>query len=145
MGQSKILVLRIVWFSMLMSVLIMGYALKVMSGNWEPAETVVDEIVKILAFVATIAAVMSFVLPKMIAKSLKIQVPDSMDKKILYYFMPFVLMLVFSESVALFGFVISFMKTNVNYYPPFMVASIVLILLRYPTEAKVNSFFNSNI
>ena len=140
MEQSKILVLRSVWIAMLGSTFIYGYVLKMQSANWSASELALDSFAIAFAGVAVLAALASFVLPIVIAKNIKVSPDATQDQKISAYFMPFVLMLVFSEAVALMGFALSILKQNPNYYNPFLAVAALLILIRFPTEDKVNQF-----
>ncbi len=135
-GQM-LLIPRIVWACMLISIGVYGIALSMMVSQAMPEEAV-SHFLQHNLFIPLAAAAfgslcMSIVLPKILAQRVtRITAPSERQGLGLPYFAPFVIRLALIESVAIYGLVLGFITHNMSPFYLFGAVAMGIMLANYP-------------
>jgi hypothetical protein len=148
----KILNLRIIWTALLGSQLIYGFVLIfLISQNDTPPESVNQFLLPMFSSVAIILFFAAIYLQRFLLKEAKKQLQAKTGELVLsklniedliqFYTAPFIVRLALFEAVALFGFSLGFLNKDINFYIPFVTASMVAYFFNFPTEEKTRNAF----
>ncbi len=142
--SNQILRAKIIWGALLFSQVIYGFLAFTTAQGYTPSEGETltpfhqNILFKPLAFFALVTFVLSFVIPKFIFKTTNPQSKnENTNFSITPYFTPCILLLALLESVALCGFVISFMTHDFQAYPSFAVFSVIGFLASFPNQENL--------
>lgn len=169
-SQSQILVLRILWFALLLAAfLYVGIGYGVLAKNPHPPQVPIMPMA--LGGLSVIVAIMSLVMPifiyrqtvkRMDVKTTQEVAPnvfpdryrEAMPKQTVFadpeaamkqayasFMTPFILSLALSEAIATFGLVLVQLGFETVQSAPFFVTGILLIVLRFPRHAQVQGVF----
>jgi hypothetical protein len=131
----KLLVPRILWFALFLSTLIYLYVLNVTTvqgePNWERLWTG-------LSIVAVAVGAASLFAPRFLVKRRPTKPNGGSSEN--RYMTSFILAIALAEAVAIYGLVLGFRGAPLNVVLPFFVGAWILMLIRFPTEAKLAEF-----
>ena len=142
---KPILLLQIIWGAMLFSPFMMLMVLKVIYGGAE-TEPLNPELMKqwYLYFgLATASLVASYFVPRFLFSQAKHQKPTTVTEMIKLYSPGFIVSLALTEAVSIIGFMFSFIKKDPSPFYAFISLTVVVFLMRFPTEGKVKALFHS--
>ena len=148
----NILSLRIVWGALLGSQAMYGLVLKfLISQNDAPFDAINPYFVPMFSSMAILLIFLAIFVQKFLLKEAKKQLHVkfgavdlsklNISDLIGFFFSPCILRLALFEAVALFGFSLAFMNKDLNYYIPFVSASMVGYFFNFPTEEKIRNVF----
>lgn len=161
--------LRILWGALTSTMAVYAVVLQVTAGqrSGPPPD---PPVVMALTLAAIVAAAVSYVLPKRLYKvaadAAEVELTKEADpdgsvifresapmvtvfadpaqarrKAAALFFTPFILGMALSEAVGIMGFLLGFLGAGLADFAPLMVLSAGLMLLRYPSEARVDGAF----
>ena len=132
---------RILWFTMIVSLLIYGLVANlVVSKISRDAPDQLALLAGILGFQSLVIAVGTLVYRRCAlvnpiqSGQIDINTPAGQAKA----FTPFILNLTLTQSVGIFGLVLAMLSGQAEYYYPFMVGALVLMVLHRPSASALN-------
>jgi hypothetical protein len=158
---QRLRVLKILWLAPLLSLVAYAAVLFQLRAPWHPPALPSapglspSALLGALALCAIAAAVASFVVPPVVLRMTLRKLggssrpEDSLggvsgdassrlsERDVKVYTTPFLLGIALSESVAVSGFALGFVGYRATLFAPFFVAGAVLMLVRYPSAARV--------
>jgi hypothetical protein len=142
---NSIIQLQIIWGAMLFSPFMMLMVLKIIYGGAE-SEQLNPELMKqwYLYFgLATASLVASYFIPRFLFSQAKQQKPTTVTEMVKLYSPGFIVSLALTEAVSIIGFMFSFIKNDPSPFYAFISLTVVVFLMRFPTEGKVKALFHS--
>ena len=137
--KKEILIMQIIWFSIFSLQL---FALIYLGSNsineFMISNIRLDSIV--YYSLAAVLAFCSYKIPSVILSKVgpeRKRESDQVKFKIL--FLPFIIRLVFAESVSLTGFILGLFSGTMTYFYPSLALALYLIIISFPTKEKFNS------
>lgn len=129
---------RIVWGALVLSTF-MYYSILVQKGTGAPTGDG-DLMILPLSIVAAVVFILSFVVPEFIlkAQARRLQRPLELQKLVSISLVPLVIRMAFAESVCIFGLLLG-LRNGIQYFYPFWAASLLSMLLAFPSEAKLRA------
>jgi F0F1-type ATP synthase membrane subunit c/vacuolar-type H+-ATPase subunit K len=132
---NKLLVPRILWFALFLSTLIYLYVLEVTTVQGEPSW---EKLAMPLCITAIGVGAGSLFGPRLLLKRGAAN-PEKGTPETLYV-TSFILAMALAEAVAIYGMILGFKGAPPMVVVPFFVATWILMLIRFPTEAKLADF-----
>jgi hypothetical protein len=132
---NRLLVPRILWFALFLSTLIYLYVLEVTTVQGEPSW---EKLAMALSVAAIGVGAASLFVPRLLLKpgaaNSKKGTPEAR------YVTSFILAMALAEAVAIYGMILGFKGAPPMVVVPFFVATWILMLIRFPTEARLADF-----
>jgi F0F1-type ATP synthase membrane subunit c/vacuolar-type H+-ATPase subunit K len=132
---GKLLVPRILWLALLLSTLVYLYVLDVTAVRGEPSW---EQLWAGLAITAMATGAASLFAPRLLVKRHPANPNDGPAEN--RYVTGLVLAMALAEAVAIYGLVLGFQGAPFSVVLPFFAGAWFLMLIRFPTEAKLASF-----
>lgn len=127
-GDQQAFILKILWFAILNTVAVFFFLSWKASQGEPPADPLPDT--QIFAIMAGVVGAMSFVIPMILTPKQDRAVMGQKEKlTVAKIYVPSVLRLALSESVAVLGYLTTNTTKNFNDFLPFGIAAVLIILI----------------
>lgn len=132
---GKLLVPRILWFALFLSTLVYLYVLDLTTVQGEPSW---EKLLTGLAITAVAVGAASLFAPRLLVKRRPPKPSHGSPEN--RYVTSFILAMALAEAVAIYGLVLGFKGAPPSVVLPFFVGAWILMIIRFPTEAKLAVF-----
>ncbi len=142
---KPILSLQIIWGSMLAAPFMFLVVLNLIFKDAVP-EALNPELMKewyIYFGLATASLVASYFVPRFLFGLAKAQKPTDFNEMVKLYSSGYIVSLALTEVVSVIGFWFSMMKKEPSPFYAFLILTVIVFLMRFPTEGKVKALFHS--
>ncbi|MGB5696159.1 MAG: hypothetical protein WBM46_10935 [Polyangiales bacterium] len=129
---GRLLVPRILWFALFLSTLIYLYVLDVTTLHGEPSW---ERLWTGISIAAVAVGAASLFAPRLLVKRRPTRLNGGSSEN--RYLTSFILAMALAEAVAIYGMVLGFKGAPSSVVLPFFVGAWILMLIRFPTEAKL--------
>lgn len=139
----NLLTVRILWGALLFSSLLYGFALYfVISQQGDEYASPMDpQLLKGLGLAAAISLITAIMLPRLLWSKINVgqgvRAPMITEEMVMphlqSFFTPFIIRLALIESVAMFGFAMSFLSRDMNYYYALEAVAVMAMLANFPS------------